>query len=222
MNADETERRLRSRTFAVRHGDDLVFLDVERDGYFVLVNAGAWIDLDPLTGRIAVSDADASRDLEEAGLMGPVELGGRTSRSLLPRPARDLPRTAPVRPRPGDVLEMGWVALEMIWLFWLRPLASMVKADGISSDGDAPAASEALIRRTLIFERLLPWTPFQGECLFRAAMLRRFLQRAGHETSWVFGVRTWPFAAHCWLQVGEMVINDRVESVATYSPIMVA
>ena len=52
-------------------------------------------------------------------------------------------------------------------------------------------------------------------------MLRRFLHRRGLDAAWVFGARTWPFAAHCWLQVGDVVINDRIDHVDRFAPVMV-
>jgi hypothetical protein len=38
--------------------------------------------------------------------------------------------------------------------------------------------------------------------------------------TWVFGVQTRPFAAHCWLQHENIVLNDTVEHVTRYTPIM--
>jgi hypothetical protein len=38
----------------------------------------------------------------------------------------------------------------------------------------------------------------------------------------VFGVQARPFAAHCWVQKGEVVFNDTVEHVSGYTPIMTA
>jgi hypothetical protein len=38
---------------------------------------------------------------------------------------------------------------------------------------------------------------------------------------WVFGVQSRPFAAHCWLQLGGVVLNDTVDHVKRYTPIMV-
>jgi hypothetical protein len=34
-------------------------------------------------------------------------------------------------------------------------------------------------------------------------------------------VQTRPFAAHCWVQHGDIVCNDTVEHVSGYTPIMV-
>ena len=44
----------------------------------------------------------------------------------------------------------------------------------------------------------------------------------GIATQWLFGVRTWPFAAHCWLQIGNLVVGDRLERVRFYTPILAA
>jgi hypothetical protein len=47
-----------------------------------------------------------------------------------------------------------------------------------------------------------------------------FLAAFGVLGSWVFGVQTLPFGAHCWVQLGDTVINDTVEHVRGYTPIM--
>jgi hypothetical protein len=58
-------------------------------------------------------------------------------------------------------------------------------------------------------------------CLFHSLTLLLFLRRFGIHPRWVFGVRKAPFGAHCWLQDGEVVLNDSVERVAMFTPIMV-
>ena len=68
---------------------------------------------------------------------------------------------------------------------------------------------------------LLPWLPFQGQCLHRAFMLRRLLARRGLSVHWVFGVRTWPFMAHCWLQAGDTLVADDLDRVLGFTPILV-
>lgn len=73
---------------------------------------------------------------------------------------------------------------------------------------------------TATFQRLLPWTPGQGACLYRAFVLLSLLRRAGQDAVWIFGVRTWPFAAHCWLQIGDAVLDDDPERVGAYTPIL--
>jgi hypothetical protein len=58
-------------------------------------------------------------------------------------------------------------------------------------------------------------------CLFEALALRHFLAGFGLQPRWVFGVQARPFAAHCWLQHEGIVLNDSLENVGRYSPIMV-
>lgn len=72
------------------------------------------------------------------------------------------------------------------------------------------------------FEAWSPWWPYQGACLYRAYVRLKFLHAGGHDANWVFGVRLWPFQAHCWLQAGDLVIGDRIHRVRAFTPIMVA
>jgi hypothetical protein len=61
----------------------------------------------------------------------------------------------------------------------------------------------------------------KNECLFDSLALLEYLARHGIYADWVFGVQTRPFAAHCWVQHGDIVFNDTVEHVSGYTPIMV-
>jgi hypothetical protein len=58
-------------------------------------------------------------------------------------------------------------------------------------------------------------------CLFEALALGRFLASHGIYPQWVFGVQARPFSAHCWLQHDGVVLNDTVEHVSQYTPIMI-
>ena len=69
--------------------------------------------------------------------------------------------------------------------------------------------------------RWIPYAPVRAKCLVRSFLLLRWLVRRGHGAYWVFGVTTWPFRAHCWLQCGAVALDDDVERLAAYSVIMV-
>ena len=58
-------------------------------------------------------------------------------------------------------------------------------------------------------------------CLFDALSLSEFLAAYGVFPNWIFGVQSRPFAAHCWLQLDGLVLNDTVDHVQRYTPIMV-
>ena len=51
-------------------------------------------------------------------------------------------------------------------------------------------------------------------------MLAAFLRSLGHRPTWVFGVRTWPFQAHCWLQVEDIALDDEAERLCAFAPIL--
>ena len=57
-------------------------------------------------------------------------------------------------------------------------------------------------------------------CLFDSLALIHFLARFGLYPDWVFGVQADPFEAHCWVQAGSVVLNDTVERVSAFTPIM--
>ena len=57
-------------------------------------------------------------------------------------------------------------------------------------------------------------------CLFDCLSLLELLARRSFYPDWVFGVTTDPFEAHCWLQVGHVVINDTMDRVTRFEPIM--
>lgn len=71
------------------------------------------------------------------------------------------------------------------------------------------------------FQRWAPYAPVTYKCLLRSFLLLRVLHRHGQDAAWVFGVTTWPFEAHCWLQVEDVVLDDEFDRVARYTPIMV-
>jgi hypothetical protein len=74
-----------------------------------------------------------------------------------------------------------------------------------------------------VFGRLSPFVfAARDACLCNSLALLNFLATYGLFPAWVFGVRTGPFAAHCWLQAESHVLNDTLENICGYTPIMAA
>jgi hypothetical protein len=71
-----------------------------------------------------------------------------------------------------------------------------------------------------IFSRLRPYYPRRYLCLYDSLALIEFLAKYHHFPQWVFGVQTEPFNAHCWVESYGHVLNDDVENVRYYTPIM--
>ncbi len=100
-------------------------------------------------------------------------------------------------------------------------VAAHLSAKPLGRRAHAAVSQDEIVRQTALFARWLPWVPSQGACLYRASFLRRFLAASGLTADWVFGVTTWPFSAHCWLQAGDLLLDDDLDRVATYTPLMV-
>ncbi|MGO8858180.1 MAG: lasso peptide biosynthesis B2 protein [Steroidobacteraceae bacterium] len=89
---------------------------------------------------------------------------------------------------------------------------------GVSSavNGDAAHVSTVISA----FKALRPFYPRPYLCLFESLALLEFLARYRLFPHVVFGVVADPFQAHCWLQEGPIVLNDNLERVGKFRPIL--
>lgn len=76
----------------------------------------------------------------------------------------------------------------------------------------------APIARAFDATRLWRWRA--DHCLTSSIAFIETGLRHSFDAELVFGVRSTPFAAHCWVQSGGVVLNDRIENVRPYSPIL--
>jgi hypothetical protein len=89
-------------------------------------------------------------------------------------------------------------------------------ADSSSVIGNVPHVSTLIAA----FQTLRPLYPRSYLCLFDSLALLEFLAGYRFLPRVVFGVAADPFQAHCWLQDGSTVINDELERVGRYKPIL--
>jgi hypothetical protein len=73
--------------------------------------------------------------------------------------------------------------------------------------------------RTFRFLRLLSYTT-KDNCLFDSLALVEYLARFDVHPTWVIAVRTRPFAAHSWVLHDTLVLNERLETVEEFFPIL--
>jgi hypothetical protein len=57
-------------------------------------------------------------------------------------------------------------------------------------------------------------------CLANSAALALAAKPHHGDVRLVLGVRCYPFAAHAWVQLGPIVLNDRLDTVLAYTPIL--
>jgi hypothetical protein len=100
-------------------------------------------------------------------------------------------------------------------LAWIRRRQLSIHREGNSM------TLEAISELLNAFFRLRLWfyTAYR-HCLFDSLILSVFLTRHLVPNTVVIGVSTKPFAAHSWVQIGECVLNDTVEYVQTFKPIL--
>lgn len=201
---------------AVLHGEDLVILDRRRNDYLILPRAAQSVTLSK-DRAAALVDTPVLEMLTGAGLGACEPTDRRRAATLPPSPRRDL-GDARCTPSRGDTLRLARATLGLIGGYWLRPFRDLGEP---GPERGRPRVDETALRRLVLTWRgLLPWVPFQGACLYRAASLRAYLGQEASGVSWVFGVSTWPFAAHCWLQRDDLVLNDTLARVSRYTPIL--
>ncbi|WP_421937298.1 lasso peptide biosynthesis B2 protein [Phenylobacterium sp.] len=197
---------------------DVVFLNIGADRYDCLPDAAAELDLDRSSRRVTAAP-DMAEALFSVGLLArdgdlaPVKpIPAMPCRSDLPRIARRL--------RWRDLEDLLRSTLDIAVAYRGRSLAQIIAAARRSrpANGDGSADPADIVAR---YHAWVPYAPVSGKCLLRSFMLLRALHRAGHTADWVFGVATWPFRAHCWLQMGDIVLDDTVERVRAYEPILV-
>jgi hypothetical protein len=70
------------------------------------------------------------------------------------------------------------------------------------------------------FNALRPLYPRSYLCLFDSLALLEFLAGSQLFPNVVFGVVADPFQAHCWVQQGSTILNDDLERVRRYRPIL--
>ncbi len=204
---------------AARLGDDMVLLDVRGGQYYCLPEAADAFAPGP-TGRLVVMDSALWDDLRTLNLTG--DLVPSQCPDHPPIAGADLPTMTPY----SVSLFERWDGLAsygtMLRRYYGRPFGDLIDVarDTRPISMRGPGVCDALVERVAAFRKLLPWAPFPGVCLYRSFMLLVFLRRAGFDATWMFGVRTWPFEAHCWLQVEDTVLDDLAERVGSYTPIL--
>jgi len=199
-------------------GEDIVILDLQADRYDCLMGAASQVGVHA-NGRIQVQDGAMADALVQANLCTPQSVNPQ--RAPAPTPLREaVPAPCPAS---QDVARALIVLTAGALSFRRRSLAQLVNAAPAFAAELPRSRLESRIAELLGAERRArPWAPFEGQCLQRAFLLRQLLASAGAAVDWVFGVRTWPFTAHCWLQAGDLVVGDRLDRVARFTPIMKA
>ncbi|HEY0340629.1 MAG TPA: lasso peptide biosynthesis B2 protein [Steroidobacteraceae bacterium] len=127
--------------------------------------------------------------------------------------------------RPGHLWNFFAAYAVARWSLEHRPIKEVVQAARLrkkrtqTTSGHDIAAIRALVT-AFVHLRPLFYTA-RDACLLDSLTLMHFLARYGVPATWVFGVKTDPFYAHCWVQHGDFVFNDSPDFIKGFSPILV-
>jgi len=225
-------------------GKQVVFLDLERDKYLAVAHAhpiGMWVSGWPLpqTGPVGVADRATARvPGPENGLLAQMisqgllvtdpALGKEASPVVVEQPKVALVEYD-LHVRPRATLRQLWnfcAAFTMArWSLKHRPIKEVVQAarrrkKRASRASPVDIATIRELVTAFVHVRPLFYTA-RDACLLDCVTLTHFLARYGVFPTWVFGVRTDPFYAHCWVQLGDYVFNDTPDFVQGFSTILV-
>lgn len=196
-------------------GDDLVVFDLRDDRYLALPDAVLATDHRspgvPIAARLAPGALDA---LSEAGMLveGDTE---EECRLFLPVSALQPAIRPAVRMR--DLACLLIALVRSGWRMSRGRHCSAFPMDRLRPISAAMEGGYADALGRLAAVRLLIPTP--RRCLPAALVTGMALKMLGLETEIVFGVRSHPFEAHCWLQRGTLVIDDDLDRVLSYTPV---
>lgn len=219
--------RLRDNLFYCVCGGRTVFLDVNANRYFCLP-APADIAFRHILGEgpHRVSNEETLRPLLSRGLLipDPTTSGIRPPACIAP-PTHDLSVSADLNPP----LKTSAQAL-LIQLSFAMSLKQGRLADIKRNIERRVPRQESVAQRPInsvlsrismafaIADRIL--SP-ADRCLVRSLAFHAICNRNGVSSSLVIGVRTNPFAAHCWVQRDECILTGDFEQARLFTPIMV-
>lgn len=200
--------------------DQAIFLDLRHDRYVALDDAAAdafaALRSDFGCGR----SGEAAKALLATGLFESSPMATKPVPAAITTPDHDLPDCGS-RPALLDVLRVWALSLRYRRAVRRQAIQTVIaKQRRLHADRTerAGTAAPALVQRFLRARALVPIKPV---CLQDSLALRAWLAAHGAQSSLVLGVRLDPFAAHCWVQNGETVLNDAADRVAPYTPILV-
>ncbi|MCJ8157044.1 lasso peptide biosynthesis B2 protein [Sphingomonas sp. LaA6.9] len=204
-------------------GDRAIFLDLRRDRYFRLDDMvdRAFRDLVKTPGH---PKASIPSELSRSGLLiaTPGDVFPQPQSATAPvsefDPAHERPAT-----RRSTACAFG-AQLRADWLTRHRPLHWMIErlvpatASRACAEMAGPSVMAGIVSAHLSVDL---WLSPHDRCLARSIALLGALRRRRVAAELVFGVTARPFAAHCWVEAGGIVLNDRVEHARLFTPILV-
>ena len=204
----------------------LMFLDLQTDRYFCLGRRAEAAFRAASAGPVAAGEQDeALLPLTQSGLVIPTSDDSRPSAcrglatavtSLLD----DMQARAPVRLKLAALRDLTAAHFALRW----RPLNVVLGRLAQQKSRAAPYLSAGHVTAQAVaaaFDWSSAIVRSHDRCLPRSIAVAQRLVRLGISADLVVGVSLYPFAAHSWVQCSSALVNDRLDGVRHFTPILV-
>lgn len=202
-----------------------VFLDIPADRYVCLSGlAGRALVTIASAEDLALPEQEALQPLLEAGFL----------RTDAPEPAVCRPPSIAFRSSlPGEMSAPFSLREMLAVVYQMARQRYAAKTSSLHDLIDGFATRKSLcrprkddehhraIRIATAFDRMSLLLGAHDRCLARSFALARHLTARDVACDLVFGVSMDPFAAHCWVQHDGVILNDHLDHVRTFTPILV-
>jgi hypothetical protein len=163
--------------------------------------------------------------LIQSGLLASAESSGKPCAPVsVARPTTNLePKQIVAKSPPGNwvsFLRATLSASAQLRLWPLKRILSRVEKRKPGNDESSQQDRDTVRNLAAVFHGLRPYYVREYICRFDSLALIEFLALYRQFPDWIFGVTGNPFTAHCWVQDGNCVLNDTVDFVRRFTPIM--
>jgi len=206
----------------------LIFLDIAQDRYFKLTS-----HLEKAMRRFQAHDDVASTLLEDLAaariLVETPNLKARATIANFQSPSRSAIEQAPAignrRLSAAVVFEVMAVILSTRRQLKTCSFKTILdeatayrdRKTGVLETATFVAREDDLLQANWQFARARRYVPIEPICLLDSLSLLRFLSRRGLSANIVFGVTSEPFAAHCWAQACDIVLNETLSDANAHT-----
>lgn len=198
-------------------GETAIFLDLAGNRYFRLTSQTNAAFVSRLSGPVASTDALIAAGLDARADAAPVTM------PILPVTTRHRPD---VRARFNLVCLFRTIIcqrrIERRLKSWGLPAVLEDLHIKLHASALAPVTDQApALQIVAAFDQARLVRSAVDRCLPRSIALAQMLAKAGYRSQVILGVKLQPFAAHCWVQSGGMMLNESPEEAARYTPILI-
>lgn len=215
--------QLRNGLYYAVHSDDVILMDIEQDRFFALPRhmCDAFVRLCDMRDATA-ADIQVLKPLVDQKILLPTDrplsskrIGCATVQGSIQTEGQ------------SHTLFLGVQALfyRVRVAVWLRiyPLHKIVARLQTAKRhiAEEPQRLPEPAMLAAAFKNVESIIAVKDRCLPANIALAAMLFRHGITATFILAVRTGPFAAHCWVQIGDQLLNESQDNILGFSPILV-